>query len=79
MVSKKLLDKTRINKTDKVYGQEWPTADEIAEQQRIKAEIDLENSMRGPVNCPDRRGMPGAIRVVRTSMLPSGIGIVKGN
>jgi hypothetical protein len=50
-----------------------PTAEDLAEQDRIKAEIQRERAF-----LPDPRPIEYSRRVYKVAMLPSGHGILKG-
>ena len=67
----------KINKTDRYFPQEYPSADEIAEQKRIQEEIRAEKIANGPPETPDRRSWPKD-RVFKVGMLPGGRGVLRG-
>jgi hypothetical protein len=64
------------NKTDRYFPQEYPSPEEIAEQQRIQAEIRAEKIAAGP---PNPEGV--LVRATKTyslNMLPTGKGVLRG-
>jgi hypothetical protein len=66
----------KLNKTDRYFPQEYPSAEEIAEQKRIQAEILAEKMAAGP---PELEGtFVRLTKVYSVSMLPGGKGVLRG-
>lgn len=66
------------NTTDRYFPQEWPSAEEIAEQERIKAEILAEKIARGPTEGIDATNHSRGVKVYSTRLLPGGRGVLRG-
>lgn len=77
MVGSTRREDAQPNKTDRYFAQEYPNAEEIAEQKRIQAEILAEKIARGPTEGADQRSV-GRDRVFKVGMLPSGKGVLRG-
>lgn len=66
----------KINTSARYFPQEHPSAEEIAEQKRIQAEILAEKIAAGPVDpCGT---LVREAKVYSTRMLPSGSGVLRG-
>ena len=66
----------KVNTSTRYFPQEYPSAEEIAEQQQIQAEILAEKMARGPV---DPEGtLIRSTKVYSVKMLPGGRGVLRG-
>ncbi len=66
----------KLNKTGRYFPQEYPSAEQIAEQKRIQAEILAEKIAAGPV---DPEGtLVRSTKVYSVKMMPGGHGVLRG-
>jgi hypothetical protein len=66
----------KINTSSRYFPQEYPSAEEIAEQKRIQAEILAEKIAAGPVD-PEGTSIRST-KVYSVKMLPGGRGVLRG-
>ena len=66
----------KVNTSTRYFPQEYPSAEEIAEQQQIQAEILAEKIAAGPV---DPEGtLIRSTKVYSVKMMPGGRGVLRG-
>lgn len=68
--------KAKVNTSTRYFPQEYPSAEEIAEQQQIQAEILAEKMARGPVDPEGTFARP--VKTYSSNMLPGGYGALRG-
>ena len=66
----------KINTSARYFPQEHPSAEEIAEQKRIQAEILAEKIAAGPVDPCGTFARP--VKTYSLNMLPGGYGVLRG-